>query len=303
MMIGLAGAIAASMMFRWDPNQKFATRGGKAWLLLAVGMWAAVGLMAEARSRSTPAGLPATEAVAGSVGTPQDYARPAPQPLPAPAVRGTPTATLSSPPEVSAPGPERKPAPAPAAATAAPPAPAPAPSAEPVADERPEPASWKDVGKDDIGRIAFDRLPPDEGVVSPVATSAETPDPAAQPQLDQVRAGLATWTPGRVADPVQKVRNLLYVAAVPDMLEMGPVERFLPAIVWERLRADIPADQLPGLLFWVAMHPNDGDDSAIQQLTALGLPETGGPTRAVRGRVMLYAFKLLGRLNGDIKPK
>jgi hypothetical protein len=30
------------------------------------------------------------------------------------------------------------------------------------------------------------------------------------------------------------------------------------------------------------------------------LPGVSGPTRAVRGRVMLYAFKLLGRLNGDL---
>jgi hypothetical protein len=50
------------------------------------------------------------------------------------------------------------------------------------------------------------------------------------------------------------------------------------------------------------MHPDDGDDAAIRQLDAFGLPQVSGPTRPVRGRIMLYAFKLLGRLSGRIPP-
>jgi hypothetical protein len=30
------------------------------------------------------------------------------------------------------------------------------------------------------------------------------------------------------------------------------------------------------------------------------LPDISGPTKPVRGRIMLYAFKLLGRLSGPI---
>ena len=51
------------------------------------------------------------------------------------------------------------------------------------------------------------------------------------------------------------------------------------------------------------MHPDEGDNSATRDLTALGLPRVSGPTKVARGRVMLYAFKLLGRLTGDITPK
>ncbi len=35
-----------------------------------------------------------------------------------------------------------------------------------------------------------------------------------------MRAASAAWKPGQVADPVQRVRNLLYVAAVPDVFQM-----------------------------------------------------------------------------------
>jgi hypothetical protein len=37
-------------------------------------------------------------------------------------------------------------------------------------------------------------------------------------------------------------------------------------------------------------------------LPALGLPQVQGPTKPVRGRIMIYAFKLLGRLTGKIPP-
>ena len=45
-----------------------------------------------------------------------------------------------------------------------------------------------------------------------------------------------------------------------------------------------------------------GDDRAIHQLAALGLPDVSGPANPVRGRIMIYAFKLLGRLTGKIPP-
>jgi ABC-2 type transport system permease protein len=162
------------------------------------------------------------------------------------------------------------------------------------------PASWRSVTKQDIANVAFERLPPDSGLVSPIAGPDERPDPDAAAQLARIRERLADWAPARVADPVQRARNLLYVAAVPDVLRMERIERFVPALVFERLRQDIPKDELPGILFWIAMHPQAGDDAALYRLEPLGLPGVHGPSGAARGRVMLYALKLLGRVNGDI---
>jgi len=162
--------------------------------------------------------------------------------------------------------------------------------------------SWQDVTEADIDGIAFTRLPPDEAIVSPVSRSDEVPDPAIQPTLDHIRDALPHWQPGTVTDPVQRTRNLLAIAAVPDILQMEQVERFVPRLVFARLQAVIPPRDLPKILYWIAMHPDDGDDAAIHQLSAFGLPDISGPPAPVRGRIMLYAFKLLGRLSGRIPP-
>jgi hypothetical protein len=181
-----------------------------------------------------------------------------------------------------------------------PPPPAPKPVARPAEAAR-EPASWREVEASAYKNVAFEKLPPDSGLVSPIAANGEEPDPLIQPQLDRVRNSLAGWPPAQGDDPVQRVRNLLYVAAAPDLAQMSEVERFLPLIVFDRLKETVPPADLQRILYWVALHPNEGDDKAIGQLDKLGLPAFTGPTRAVRPRVMLYAFKLLGRLTGDIK--
>jgi hypothetical protein len=159
-------------------------------------------------------------------------------------------------------------------------------------------SSWRDVTDADIDRIAFDRLPPDEGIISPVSRSDEQPDPVILPQLDRIRDALPGWAPGNIADPVQRTRNLLAIAAVPDILQMEQVERFVPRLVFARLQAVIPPRDLPKILTWIAMHPDDGSD--IPRLGDFGLPDVTGPAKPVRGRIMLYAFKLLGRLTGHV---
>src|SRR5690606_37034602 len=80
--------------------------------------------------------------------------------------------------------------------------------------------SWRDITAEDFGKIAYDRLPPDSGLVSPIAAPGEVPDDAVAAQLGDVQARLKNWPPARADDPVQRARNLLYVAAVPDVLQM-----------------------------------------------------------------------------------
>ena len=237
LLTGVAGAIAAGAMFRWD--KAFAP--GRAWLLLAIGMWVAVGVAAEMRGLASISAVKDTREVRSA----RDYA------LAPPNAKAAPT-------------------------------------------------FWQDVTQADIDGIDFKRLPPDEGIVSPLSRGDETPDPVTQPALDRIRDGLPGWAPGNVSDPVQRTRNLLAVAAVPDILQMEQVERFVPRLVFARLQAVVPPRALPKILYWIAMHPDEGDDRAMHQLGRFGLPDITGPTRPVRGRVMLYAFKLLGRLAGPL---
>ncbi len=81
---------------------------------------------------------------------------------------------------------------------------------------------------------------------------------------------------------------------------MEQVERFVPRLVFARLQAVIPPRDLPKILYWIALHPDGDDDSAIHRLQPLGLPDLRGPAKPARARIMLYAFKLLGRLTGHI---
>jgi hypothetical protein len=161
-------------------------------------------------------------------------------------------------------------------------------------------SSWQEVTVEDIDRdLVFDRLPSDQGIVTPIAAADEDPDPEVADHLQYIREMLPSWQPGKVADPVQRVRNLLYVAAVPDV-QQTPIERFAPHAVYERLQQDIPKDQLIKILYWIALHPTDGDDAAVDQVWALRFPSGALDMQQVRDRAAIYAVKLLGRLLGKI---
>jgi hypothetical protein len=180
-----------------------------------------------------------------------------------------------------------------------PPAP-PSTTGPPANIDPPEPKSWQQVTPAHLDLIVFQRLPSDSGVVSPIAPADEPLDPDIEAELEEVRSRLPAWKPAQVPDPVQRVRNVLYVAAVPDVFQL-PLERHLPHVVFERLQADVPKGDLIKILFWVATHPAGGDDSAVDDLRSVGL-KLGGPSdmEQARERVMLYALKLLGRLTGKI---
>ena len=233
-LIGVAAAVAAAGLFRWD--RQF--RPNRAWVAVALGMWAAVGVWNNMRPVAVAQPVKDTQAV----GRAADYA-------------------------------------APRAVTA---------------------KTWRDVTEADIAGVAFDRLPPDSGIIAPVARTDEEPDPVLQPQMEKMQAALPGWAPGNVRDPVQRARNLLLVAAVPDLLQREQVERFVPRLLFARLQAVIPPRDLPKILYWIALHPDEGSDAAVHELGVFGLPDPRGPAQPFHARQMIYAFKLLGRLTGYI---
>jgi hypothetical protein len=340
LLIGAAGCVAGIRMFRWDAQQRFAARSGKGWIAVALAGWAAAGLITESRGvaevgrtrAQQQAALPArdgsgsptlptrSEAAPSSAVQPQaDVAaapsepapgptpprEPTPRPEPSAATAGrgekrtpAPAGSKPSPPSTPAPAPRTDPSPAPE--TPQPAAPPPPATTGPPATDPPEPKTWQEVTPAHFDMIVFSRLPPDSGVVSPIAPVDEPLDPDTEAEVEEVRTRLPAWRAAQVADPVQRVRNVLYVAAVPDVFQL-PVERHLPHVVFERLEADVPREDLTRILFWIATHPSGGDDSAVDDLRSAGL-RVNGPDdiEQVRERVMLYALKLLGRLLGKI---
>jgi ABC-2 type transporter len=331
LVIGTAGCVAGAKLFRWDAEQRFAARAGKGWVGVALLAWVAVGLAAEARGRvpivrtAEPAETPAAVTPAGATGQPAASLPPnlalspaeqaamqsasnAPRttppgttgatPGPPAASRGTPSAApaaaQAAPPSAPATAPQPAPAPPPASAGAAPQPTAPPEAAASAAG----PKTWQAVTAADIDRdFIFTRLPPDDGVVTPIAPPDEVPAQEVLDELEGIRAALPTWKPGKVEDPVQRARNLLYIAAVPDIFQL-PMERYVPQLVFDQLLQDIPKDDLIKILYWIGMHPMDGTDSAVDQLRPLGLGNGPSDAEQLRERTAVYAVKLLGRITG-----
>jgi hypothetical protein len=263
-LVGVAGCVAGAAMFRWDAQQRFLADSRKAWVAVAVAAWIVVGLLADPSPRT---GLAAPASV------------PAPAAMP-PAAAGK---------DLSPAKPEPEPRPVAEASKAA----------KPEA-RRTKPASWRTVTLDDVERdIDFDQLPPDAGVVAPIAGPDDQPDASVIKQLVQLRRGLEEWAPAQVPDPAQRVRNYLYVAAVPDVFQI-PLERFAPLLIFDRLQKEFDERDLVRLLYWVARHPAEGDDSALGELHRLGLGAGPSDIEQTRERVVYYAVKLLGRLTGKI---
>jgi ABC-type polysaccharide/polyol phosphate export permease len=314
--IGAGGCLAGARMFRWDAEQHFAARSGKAWVAVALLSWAVVGGMAEATGRVFPESLATQRQAQRTPANPPVAAPPAitpADPEPPPAAQTPPSLSAAekqaAPPEPgrgrTAPAPDRTTAPSTTTPTeppaASPPPPKPAPKQGPVTSQPIKP-TWQEVTLADIDRdLVFDRLPSDQGIVTPIAPESEDMDPDTADHLQFIRDMLPSWQPGKVEDPVQRVRNILYVAAVPDVLQM-PIERFAPHAVYERLQEDVPKDQLTKILYWIALHPNDGDDAAVDQLWALRYPNGAVDLQQTRERTALYAVKLLGRILGRIPP-
>lgn len=259
---GVAGVVAGAKLFRWDAQQRFAAQSGKAWMVPVAAVWLAVGFFAEARGRIAIAA---------------DAERPAP-------VKA----------EVPVESPAAKPV---VAVTAALPTPTPIPAPTPTPTPPPRaPAPWELITAKDVAALDFN-LPPDSGVVAPMADADDQPDESSAQQLETVRRSLPDWLSANVKDDVQRVRNLLYVAAVPDSVQ-HPLERYLPAIVLQRLGEIYSKEKLLQLLAWIALHPNEG--RVIDDVSEVGVEGQAGDPEQVRERTTFYALKFIARLTGRV---
>lgn len=296
LVIGAAACVAGAKMFRWDPQQRFAGGSERGWLVVALAAWLAVGLLAESRGLiavAPPVAL--QEEDAASVLPPQAVLTEGPDiPLPLPAAAPPPAVIASG----RVPAPPAPPAAPADTARAVQPVPA-----EGAKDTLPV-GPWRAVTAASINALNFRDLPPDDGVVTPFAAASEQPHRSLAKEIACVRRTLPEWKPGTVEDPVQRVRNYLYVAAIPDMFQMEELEPWLPRFVLERVRQDIPKEQLVRILYWIATHPSEGDTSAASRLREVCINTGGRPTdvKLLRERTAIYATKMLGRLTGKILP-
>jgi hypothetical protein len=319
LLIGTAGLLAGAKLFRWDAQQRFAAMRGKGWVAVALGAWVSVGLLAEARGH---VGLPSQAAASQTAPAKGRLVLRAPNATPAEvAATSTPasgTATTkpaeSTPPKTPA---VRTPAPGRRATTnegsaLPPPASSPnMPASQPEPSSLPAnpnttlcpsaPSSWDRVTVKNIENdLVFDRsLPPDTGVVTPIASDDQQAEPQTDEKLQRFGAALTGWAPAKVIDPVQRVRNYLYAAAVPDVLQLD-MERWIPWYVYDRLMQEVSTGDLTKILYWIACTPDRGADPVAEDMRTLTLPGMPADVEEVRNRAAIYGVKLLGRLLGKI---
>jgi ABC-2 type transport system permease protein len=169
----------------------------------------------------------------------------------------------------------------------------------------PSPAStaahtWQDITPDEINAVRFDNLPRDDGDIAPLVPSLASIPPQSRTRVDAMAQKLETWPPAGEGDVVQRVRNLLSVAAVADVLE-DPDEGAIGYVVLNYIRGHVLAGDLEKVLTYIINNPGAG--TVITQVPELGIQ--GSITeQAARERVGMYATKLLGRLLGLLpQPK
>jgi hypothetical protein len=131
------------------------------------------------------------------------------------------------------------------------------------------------------------------GQVAPAATTR--PDPATQSAIARVQRQIEEWPAAAEPDSAQRARNLLLIAAVPDLYDTETLQSYLPALVEAELRARLPADQRSAILAAIAADPAAGSVAARETLPQLGLPANVGDEAPARNRMGLYAARLNGQ--------
>ena len=189
LVIGAAGSVAGAMLFRWDAGERFAARAGKRWVVVAIAAWVAVGVAAESR------GGVQIRRPAESV---DEHSRR----ITAASSRDSPSGSAAATPDAAGARPSIAPRWRRRSRLRARGAPArQARNRRQLPLRPPARQQWRAVTLQQIeADINFTRLPPDDGVVTPIAPPDEDPEPELVAELDrhpESPAGVEAWPGGR----------------------------------------------------------------------------------------------------------
>ncbi|GEM_PF-6591912 len=173
-----------------------------------------------------------------------------------------------------------------------------APGTQPPAAPAPAPAASIPVSDKQIAALTWDEVTNDSDFVSPFAHNFDTLKESDERRKDweAFEDKLDNWGPGKVPNPAERIRNLISVAALMDVGE-GQFESETPLLVFQRLKQELPKEQLIAELAEIVFHPEVG--SVVTTAPELDLNVGVGDER-VRERVQIYAKKMLGRMLGKL---
>jgi hypothetical protein len=159
--------------------------------------------------------------------------------------------------------------------------------------------SYNAITQKDIDEIKFDDVEDDTGFITPLAADLDNLDDDSKKRLDDWTAKLNDWAGAKEENVPQRVRNLMSVASLADMIH-SEFEGETAYVIFDKLKSEVDKDQLIKACAWMVLKPNEG--RCITRIPELGWDEDVEED-GIRERSSMYAKKLLGRLVGKLPKK
>ena len=175
----------------------------------------------------------------------------------------------------------------------------------PVETKAPEPARelepWEKITAQEIDAITYEDCDDDFGVTFPFLPDLERvgDDEQRKKSFADWREKLENWDCNGELKTEQKVRNFISLMALVDVMQME-FEGETPLVLFERMKKEIPREQLLKAAAYCALKPEAG--TVLDKCPDVGIDD-GSSEERVRDRVSTYAKKVLGRLLGKLPPK
>ena len=159
--------------------------------------------------------------------------------------------------------------------------------------------SFKKITQKDIEGISYDDVESDSGFITPLAADLDNLDNDSKKRLDEWVAKLNDWAGSKEENVPQRVRNLMHVCSLADMVH-SEFEGETAFVVFDKLKSEVDKDILIKACAWIVLKPEEG--RAITRAPELGWDDDAEED-ALRERAAMYAKKLLGRLEGKLPKK
>ena len=167
---------------------------------------------------------------------------------------------------------------------------------KPAKKEKP---AWQAITEEQVKSITYEDCESDNGFVGPITNGLDHLSDDARKRFDEWCEKLDDWKPGQEADFGQRVRNYICLATIADMTQ-GEFEGETAYVIFERIKKEIPKDDLIKICAWIVLKPEEG--KAVTSAADLGY-NGEMEEKELRERATVYAMKLLGRLLGKLPVK
>jgi hypothetical protein len=156
------------------------------------------------------------------------------------------------------------------------------------------------ITQKDIDSITYDDIEDDAGFITPLAADLDNLDDDSRKRLDDWVAKLDDWKGAQDENVGQRVRNLLDVCCLADMIH-SEFEGETAYMIFDKLKSETDKDQLIKACAWIILKPDEG--KCVTKIPELGWDDEVMGEDEIRARAAMYAKKLLGRLVGKLPKK